>query len=216
MGLRIEERFEVRAPVDRVWRYLTDPRQVVGCLPGAELTDARDDGSFTGRVRVKVGPIVAGYTGRAEFTEVDEQERVVRLSAEGRESGGTGSARMRMTSRVTALATGATEVRVDAEVDIAGKIVQFGRGMIDTVSKQLFRQFADCARARLELDADATVPVRTDTAAVAAPLPVAEAHAAHPPASRAGEPVRILPLLLGAFRGTVVASWRKIFRRRAI
>jgi carbon monoxide dehydrogenase subunit G len=149
VAFKIEERFEVNAPVERVWRYLVDPRQVVECLPGAELTGQEDDHTFLGRVTVKVGPVTASYNGRAQLGAVDDATRTVQLTAEGKEKGGAGSAKLRMSSRVSALPNGASEVTVDAEVDVAGKIVQFGRGMIESVSKQLFRQFADCVRSTL-------------------------------------------------------------------
>ena len=48
MPLKIEETFQLRAPVERVWEYLTDPRQVVACLPGAELTSVQDESTFLG------------------------------------------------------------------------------------------------------------------------------------------------------------------------
>lgn len=65
MSIRIEEVFEIQAHPDRVWSYLTDPRQVVNCLPGAELTTVENDTTFLGRVKVKVGPIVTAYAGRS-------------------------------------------------------------------------------------------------------------------------------------------------------
>jgi carbon monoxide dehydrogenase subunit G len=187
MAFRFEETFQVQAPIDRVWRYLTDPRQVVACLPGAAVTGAESDRVFFGTVKATVGPVTGSYSGRAELTEVDHAARVVRLRAEGRESGGAGSAKLRMTSRVIALDGGGAEVRVEAEVDVAGKIMQFGRGMIDLVGKQLFRQFAECARAELEM------PDGAETAATAA--------ATIPSSVRAGageQSVRIIPLLIRA------------------
>jgi carbon monoxide dehydrogenase subunit G len=150
MSLKIEETFQVRAPVERVWRYLVDPRQVVGCLPGAELTEEQENRTYLGRVKVKVGPVTAAYSGKATIVEQDDSAHVVRLAAEGRETGGSGSAKMTMTSRMTAVADDTTEVHVLADVDVVGKVVQFGRGMIESVSKQLFKQFTDCVRAQLE------------------------------------------------------------------
>ena len=100
MSIRIEEVFQIEAHADRVWAYLTDPRQVVHCLPGAELTSVQDESTFLGRVKVKVGPITAAYAGKVILTERDEANRVVRMTGEGRESGGSGSAKMMMTSTV--------------------------------------------------------------------------------------------------------------------
>src|SRR5918992_2123698 len=155
MAFAIKETFRVQAPVDRVWRYLVDPHRVVTCLPGAELTGDEGERVYVGKVKVKVGPVTASYSGRARLTEVDDAEHVVRMDAEGRESGGAGSAKLRMTTRVAQHPEGGAEVRVEAEVDVAGKIVQFGRGMIESVSKQLFKEFASCVRASLESPAAA-------------------------------------------------------------
>ena len=150
MALTIEETFTVRAPTERVWRYLIDPHQVVGCLPGAELIGVEDERTFLGTVKLKVGPVTAAYSGRARFADVNERDRRVQIVAQGREAGGPGSATMTMTSELAALPGDATEVRVRSEMDVAGKIAQFGRGMMDGVTRQLFRQFAECLRARLE------------------------------------------------------------------
>jgi hypothetical protein len=233
MAFRIEESFTVRAPVERVWGYLVDPRQVAGCLPGAELTEVRDERTFLGKIRVKVGPVTAAYGGTAQLVEVNEEERRVQIAAEGRESGGAGSARMRMTSTVAALpddeAGARSEVRVEAELDLAGKIVQFGRGMVETVNKQLFAQFTVCVRSRLEaVEAPAGIsapaaPVAgsgvTIGAPAAAPSVIAPADATRvavprgsaPPVSRPAEPVRLIPLLWRALRESVA----RLFGRKA-
>jgi len=156
MAIRIEEVFEIQAHPDRVWSYLTDPRQVVNCLPGAELTSVQDDTTFLGRVKVKVGPISTSYAGKVILTERDEANRVVKMTGEGRESGGAGSAKMTMTSSVVGLANGSSEVRVVADIDIVGRIAQFGRGMIESVNKQMFKQFTECVRATLAADSSNT------------------------------------------------------------
>ncbi len=177
MALKIEENFEVQAPIAQVWAYLTNPEQVVVCLPGAELTETRDDGSFEGRIRVKVGPVTARYNGTARFEETDAAEHRMRMAGEGRETGGSGSARMNMTSTMTELSAGVTQVRVEAEVDVVGKIVQFGRGLMEEVSRQLFKQFATCVQTQLaqadEAGAapDAAAPAPGDESAAAPPVP---------------------------------------------
>lgn len=150
MPFNVDEKFQVQAPVQRVWEFLIDPAKVVVCLPGAELLEAQGDRSFVGAVKVKVGPVVMSYKGLVKFTEVDEQNHQVRITGEGREAGGAGSAKISMLSKVTALADTGSEVVVSAEVDLVGKVVQFGRGMIQEVSRQMFRQFAACARQQLE------------------------------------------------------------------
>ena len=158
MPLKTEETFQLRAPADRVWSYLIDPRHVVSCLPGAELTSVQDESTFVGKVKVKVGPVVAAYSGKVVITERDDVARVVRMVGEGKEGAGGGSAKVVITSTVVELPGGITEVRVTADLDIVGRIAQFGRGMIESVNKQMFRQFADCVRATLESQPSVPVP----------------------------------------------------------
>ena len=151
MAFKIEERFEVKAPVERVWNYLIDPKRVVQCLPGAELLEQQDERTFLGAIKVKVGPLSMSYKGQAKFTEINEETHQVRMVGDAREVGGSGSTKVSMLSTVSALDGGGCEVIVSADIDLVGKIVQFGRGMIEEVSRQMFRQFSTCVRQRLEV-----------------------------------------------------------------
>lgn len=151
MAFKIEERFEVQAPVERVWQYLIDPQRVVQCLPGAELLELKDDGTFVGAIKVKVGPLSMSYKGQGKFTEINEQTHQARMVGDAREVTGSGSTKVSMLSTVAPLANGGSEVTVNADIDLVGKIVQFGRGMIEEVSRQMFRQFSTCVRNQLEV-----------------------------------------------------------------
>lgn len=197
MATRIEERFTVKAGPDAVWAFLIDPRRVVTCLPGAELTEVVDDRTFHGQVKVKVGPVTVGYKGRVQLVELDRAGWRVRMDGDGRESGGAGSARMSMESRLTPQPGGLTEVLVVSDVDVVGRIVQLGRGMIEQVSHQIFLQFAERVRATLEAEAG--------LAGGAAGVAGAAAAQARP------EAVAALPLLLRA----LLAWLRSLFGRGA-
>jgi uncharacterized protein len=151
MAVKIEERFEVQAPVERVWQYLIDPRQVVQCLPGAELLEQKDERTFLGAIKVKVGPLSMSYKGQAKLTEINEETHQVRMVGDAREVTGSGSTKVSMLSTVSPLPNGGSEVLVNADIDLVGKIVQFGRGMVEEVSRQMFRQFSTCVRKQLEV-----------------------------------------------------------------
>jgi carbon monoxide dehydrogenase subunit G len=221
MGISAKEEFVVRAPVEAVWGYLVDVRRVVRCLPGAELTEVVDERTFHGNVKVKAGAVTVAYKGKVEMTEVDPAARRVRMKAEGRESTGAGSARMSMESRLTAREGGETAVVVEAQVDVVGRLVQLGRGMIEQVAHQLFLQFATCVRDTLEAEAAAA-------SASAAPAGVPHGGAASVSGASGGggasaqalavhqaEPVRILPVLFRAFGAWLTGLLRKLFGRKA-
>ena len=150
MSLVIEETFRVQAEIERVWRYLVDPSQVVACVPGAALTSVEPDRTFKGRVKAKVGPVTTSYAGVARLTEQDDVAHTLTLVAEGKEVGGSGSARFTMRAVLQAISDGGVEVHVMATVDIVGRVMQFGRGMVEMVARQLFADFVNCVRATLE------------------------------------------------------------------
>ena len=153
-SLTIDRRFPVDAPPDLVWSYLTDPALVVTCLPGAALVSSSEDGlRHEGTVTVKLGTLGVSYRGTAEFVEVDDEHRRIRVHAKGREKIGAGSADMSMTSQVLAAGEG-SEVSIEATVTVTGKIVALGRGMIEVLSEQLISDFAAALSQRLSRPAE--------------------------------------------------------------
>lgn len=164
MGIKLNETFQINAPIEEVWRFLLTPERVVTCMPGAELLEAVDEQTFVGMIKVKVGPIVTRYQGKVQFAERDESSYHVRLVAEGREKDGAGSAKGAMASTLRSVSATATEVAVESDVEITGRVMQFGRGMIEGVSQQLFGQFVAATKASLERPADAGAAVTTAAA----------------------------------------------------
>src|SRR4030081_936872 len=91
-GMQIENQFDVAAPPDTVFGFLVDINRVVGCMPGAELSEVVDPTTFRGKVKIKVGPITVAYNGTAKIVEKDDAARIAKLEASGRETTGPGSA----------------------------------------------------------------------------------------------------------------------------
>lgn len=139
--MRLDHTFTVPAPVDEAWKTLLDVPRVAPCMPGATLTEF-DGESFSGTVRVKLGPVSLTYRGTGRFADVDEAARRVVIEASGKESRGSGTA----TATVTAVlveGAGATRVDVGTDLTITGRPAQFGRGMISDVGDRLLGQFAN-------------------------------------------------------------------------
>jgi carbon monoxide dehydrogenase subunit G len=150
MGQQIEKSFVVKAPRGAVWEFLTDPYKVARCLPGAAITDKLDEQSYAGTITVKVGPVTANYRGKMRFDRLDAAAGEADIVASGQETRGKGGADMRMKSRVAERTPGETEVSVVSDVNVVGILAQFGRGMIQDVSDQLFQKFTDAMRRELE------------------------------------------------------------------
>jgi carbon monoxide dehydrogenase subunit G len=171
MGMKIEKSFVVQAPAARVWEFLTDPYQVARCLPGAAITEKIDDQSYTGTITVKVGPVTANYKGKMRFERLDAAAGEADLVASGQETRGKGGADMRMSSRVQERGPNETEVSVISDVNVMGALAQFGRGMIQDVSDQLFQKFTDAMRRELATAPPAPEPAVPIEAAPETPAP---------------------------------------------
>ena len=124
-----------------VFETLLDVERVAGCMPGSKLTGQLDDQTYSGEVKVKVGPLGVAYTGTVKFLSVDKASRTAVLKASGREQHGQGNADAPVTARVLPDGSG-SKVAIETDLMIRGKVAQFGRGVIGEVSQRLIDQFA--------------------------------------------------------------------------
>ncbi|HKS97980.1 MAG TPA: SRPBCC family protein [Rugosimonospora sp.] len=145
----IKSGFDVAQPVDRVWRFFEDIRQVAACLPGAELTDELGDDKYLGRVAVRMGPVKLQFSGTAEIKERDESAKRIVVDAAGSDDKGRGQAAMLVTASLVA-ARGGTRVDVAQDLRLSGAAAQYGRGMISDVTAILMRDFATTMQTRID------------------------------------------------------------------
>jgi hypothetical protein len=139
--MELSNEFVVSASIDATWAVLTDLERVAPCLPGAQLDEVEGD-EYRGTVKVKVGPITSQYKGTAAFVSLDEENHKAVLRATGRDTKGQGNATAMVTAELSPVGD-KTKVSVTTELDISGKVAQFGRGMLADISTKLLGQFAD-------------------------------------------------------------------------
>lgn len=139
--MRIDNEFTVDAPIERVWGLFTDVEELAPCMPGAQLTEV-DGNVYSGKVKVKVGPVVAAYKGTARFVERDDQDHRAVVEASGKAERGAGNAAATITVQLTE-EDGRTAVTVGTDLKITGKLAQLGGGMIKDVSERLLGQFVE-------------------------------------------------------------------------
>ena len=177
--MKLEQSFEVRAPLERVWETLIDVERVAPCLPGAEITEAGEDGSYRGTFSVRLGPTTAAYRGELRMEELDESARRVVMRATGQDKRGQGTANATI---VSVMREEGEVTRVDVETDftITGRLARFGRGgMMQDISNRLLREFATCLQNKIEAPPAAEPPI-LDAVVAATP----EGAASMPPATR--------------------------------
>jgi carbon monoxide dehydrogenase subunit G len=139
--VQLVNEFSVDAPPDVAWSVLTDIPTVVGCIPGAEL-DSRDGDDYHAHVAVRVGPVDLTLAGVATLVSRDDaaREMVVRGNARDRKGNGSTEATVRMVARDDA---GRSVVTVTTDLELSGRIAQFGKGVVMQVSNRIVEQFVD-------------------------------------------------------------------------
>ena len=132
-----------------MFAYLLDVNKIVGCVPGAELSEVVDPTTFKGKVKIKVGPITVAYSGTARIADRDDANHAATLEADGRETTGPGSARAKARMTVEAEGSGSV-VKIVTDYSVAGRVAQFGRGVMEDVSRRIVTDMAACIKANVE------------------------------------------------------------------
>jgi len=205
--MQLEHQLSVPAPIDVVWPALLDPERVAPCVPGATLTGVEGE-TFSGTVKVKVGPITLLYKGTGTFTETDEKARRAVLKASAKDTRGNGTVSATVTLTLTPEGERTSGV-VATDLSITGKPAQFGRGMIADVGGKIIEQFSACLSEKL-----AVAPAASEAAPAAEPAQEAEpldlVHYARRSALK-----RVGPLVGVAMLVLIIGAWVRRVRSRS-
>lgn len=224
----LSHQFTVPTGVEETWAHFQDIAGLAECFPGATVTEADGD-SFSGSVKVKLGPIALVYNGSGTFVEKDDAAHRFVVDAKGKDKRGNGTAGAVVTLAMAEASGGGTTVDVNTDLNITGKPAQFGRGAMQDVSDKLLGQFVSCLEQRLAADPEpepepepaATTPEPTpisDAAAAAAsrpaPAPAAKPTAARPTAAKSAAQeddaldlgATVIPVLLNTYRNQIAAA----------
>lgn len=133
----------VRAPRDKVWRLVTDIPAAARCVPGVAAVTPAGAGKYKGSLLVQVGPVRLVLDGDIALVAASEAAGTASVRAAAKDSrlGGTVHATMEL-----ALSDRGedTELRITSDVQIAGRIGEFGQPVIQRKADQMMAQFAEC------------------------------------------------------------------------
>ncbi len=132
----------MEAPVQEVWTLLQDIPRVSECLPGVEALEEADPDVYRGRLKVKIGPLAAGFGGQVTIVEREPRRLIVaQIEAEDRSS--ASFVRATFTSRLTSVEAG-TQIEYEMDMALRGRLAQFGSAVVGATAKKLTSQFARC------------------------------------------------------------------------
>ncbi|ODR14840.1 SRPBCC family protein [Mycolicibacterium porcinum] len=137
--MQLVNEFSVDAPLDIAWAALTDVPRVVECIPGATL-ESHDGDDYRANVAIKVGPVGLTLAGTATVIRRDDSTHEMAVRGQASDRKGNGSAEATVTMSACERGT-RTEVTVRTDLELGGRIAQFGSGVISQVSNRIIGQF---------------------------------------------------------------------------
>ena len=132
--------YRIAAPREAVWKALNDADVLKQCIPGCESIEKTSDTEFNAKVRAKIGPVSAGFTGRVTLSDLDPPNGY-KISGEG-QGGVAGFARGGADVRLKPDETGAGTILTYAvQANVGGKIAQIGSRLVESTARSMADQF---------------------------------------------------------------------------
>jgi len=140
--MNFEQRCTIPVARGELWQFLMDVPQMVTCVPGIESVTASGDDQYSGRLRVKVGPIHLTLQGVMTIQERDQEQwqAMARAEANDRRVGGG----VHVTAHMTLVESGpaATELVIQTQARLLGKLGEFGQPVIRKQADAIIAEFA--------------------------------------------------------------------------
>jgi len=148
--VKFTQRSTLAVERERLWDFLMDVPRVGRCIPGVEGIEAVSDSGYRGLLRVQVGPIRLSLEGTIAIEERDREAWRASMRAEASDRRAAGGIRARMTLELRPAGTG-TELSVETDLSVLGKIGEFGQPIIRKKADSLMQEFAANVEAALRV-----------------------------------------------------------------
>ncbi|EWT05177.1 carbon monoxide dehydrogenase, partial [Intrasporangium chromatireducens Q5-1] len=138
--MQLVNEFTVGVGAERAFATLSDLERVVPCIPGARF-EGRDGEDYHGRVGLRIGPVGLNLASTATVVECDGAARRLVVRGVARDRSGQGGANALVTMTVGDEGAGRSQVRVVTDLDLSGRVAQFGGAAIKQVNRRIVAQF---------------------------------------------------------------------------
>ena len=139
--MNFEHTSSVPVPRPQLWDLLLDVERVAKCFPGAQEVVPNDDGSYSGSLKVRVGPVSLGMSGNLTILEADREAWQALLQVEGSDRRVGGSVRGRLTMRLNDLSSEETELALSSDLTFMGKLGEMGQPLIRKKAETTMAEF---------------------------------------------------------------------------
>lgn len=168
--MEIKGEYKIAAPREKVFAALNDPAVLQACIPGCESLDKTSDTEMKAKVRMRIGPVSAAFSGKVTLSDLDPPNGY-RISGEGT-GGPAGFAKGGAVVKLAEDGAG-TVLTYEVDAQVGGKIAQVGARLIDGTARKLADEFFGKFAAMVGPPPAAEVAAPAASAVTAAPAPAA-------------------------------------------
>ena len=147
--MKFNQKAVVAVPREPLWNFLMDIPKVAQSLPGVEKVEQLDPNTYQGTLKVRVGPISLNLSGKIIVEERDQANWRATLRAEANDRMAAGAVRGKTSMTLTDLSANETELSVDTDVNILGKIGEFGQPIIRKKADTMLKEFVQNIKKQL-------------------------------------------------------------------
>ncbi len=144
--MKIEGKFTMKAPIQKVWDFLLKPGTLASCIPGAEKMEAVDDKTWEGTVKQRVGPISVKINFTQTLSDIQPPKHL-KAVGRGAAMGGAGTFSQETIVDLKEIAGGEVEIAYSSNVSMVGRLATFGerimRAKVDKVGEQFIQNLQD-------------------------------------------------------------------------
>ena len=155
--MEIKGEYKIAAPREKVFAALNDPAVLQACIPGCESLEKTSDTEMKAKVRLRIGPVSATFTGKVTLSDIDPPNGY-RISGEG-QGGVAGFAKGGAAVRLESESPDVTILHYEVDAQIGGKLAQLGQRLIDSTARKLagefFASFGEVVGGEVEVPAEA-------------------------------------------------------------
>ena len=143
--MKLEGKYTLPAPPEKVWALLTDPGRLAKLLPGCESLEPDGPDRFKAAVKFGIAAITGKYAGTLEFSEKKPHQSMrMKITGKGLPGFVEGAGRLELAGK-----NGQTELHYAGDANVGGLIASAGQRMMEGAAKKIVDQFFAAAAEEL-------------------------------------------------------------------
>ncbi len=147
--MEFSEEITIAAPREQVWEFIWQVEDFAACVPGVKKVEKIDDVTYAVLVEQKVSFLKASFQIHLDVEEARAPEYILATS-QGKDSKLAAGLKQKTEVVLDAVSEGETRMRIDASVDMFGKLGSLGFSVIKNQANKIFAEFARNVKEKVE------------------------------------------------------------------